>query len=496
MSVVLFSRLYIVICAGSILLTGCALFQPTGRPSDPLDALRYDIDSVLVDSIFIPARTSIKVVSLDTREILYERDSKLLMRPASNMKLLTSATALNVLGTDFKFKTSVSADAPVIDGVLEGDLYFKGFGNPDLKTSDLDTLVRQIRAQGIRAVRGRVVADVSYFDDFYWGYGWNWDDEPYQYAAFISPLSINDNCVRVKATPGQNAGDSIQVEIVPPTGFVSLINTGTTVADTVIRRLSVTRPYKERQNVVIVDGEMLTTSRPVERQISVWKPELYAARLLTEALWRDSVLIETEPVISVTPATARELAVHYQGLDSMVVNLNKSSDNLSAELTLKTLCAVRRGIPASVEGGVYLINEFLDSLGIDTTKYFIADGSGLSFHNLLTAEMITQLLTAMTDRADIFPLFYESLPIAGVDGTIRSRMKGTLAEGNLRAKTGTISGVSSLSGYVTTLDGERLVFSMSMQNFIYPTRLYQQAQDSIGALLAGFSRVGRRIAQR
>jgi serine-type D-Ala-D-Ala carboxypeptidase/endopeptidase (penicillin-binding protein 4) len=123
-------------------------------------------------------------------------------------------------------------------------------------------------------------------------------------------------------------------------------------------------------------------------------------------------------------------------------------------------------------------------------KYRIADGSGLSYHNLITAEMIVQLLEGMQHQTDVFPLFYESLPIAGVDGTIGSRMKKTPAEGNLRAKTGSISGVSSLSGYVQTLDGERLIFSMSMQNFIFPARYYQRAQDKIGAILAGFSRSG------
>ena len=121
----------------------------------------------------------------------------------------------------------------------------------------------------------------------------------------------------------------------------------------------------------------------------------------------------------------------------------------------------------------------------------MADGSGLSFYDLLTTGMIIQLLEGMTRQEDIFPLFCQSLPIAGVDGTLRNRMKRTPAEGNLRAKTGTISGVSSLSGYVQTLDGEMIVFAMTMQNFIYPTRLYQRAQDKIGALLAGFSRIGR-----
>jgi len=152
---------------------------------------------------------------------------------------------------------------------------------------------------------------------------------------------------------------------------------------------------------------------------------------------------------------------------------------------------VKRGTPASAQGGIYVINEFLNSLGIDTTRYHIADGSGVSSYNLLTAEMIAQLLGSMAKRDSIFPLFYESLPIAGIDGTLQQRMKGTPAEGNLRAKTGTISAVSSLSGYVRTLDDEQLVFSMFMQNFIYPTRLYQQAQDKIGALLASFSRTGR-----
>ncbi len=489
-------RFVLILVAASTLLIGCATFRSGGRPSDPTEALRYDIDAVLADSIFIPARTSIKVVSLESREVLYERDSKLLMRPASNMKLLTSATALHALGKDYKFKTAVLADTNVREGIVDGNLYFKGYGNPDLKTSDLDTLVRQLKAQGIKEVRGQIFADVSFFDDFYWGYGWNWDDEPYQYAAFISPLSINDNCVRVKVTPGLQAGDSVHVQIEPSTGYVSLMNIARTVADTALLPLVVTRPFKERQNTIIIDGEIVAGSKPIEREVSVWKPELYAARLLTETLKRDSIIVEQEPAVGAAPLNARELAVHYHGLDSMVVNLNKISDNLSAELTLKTLCAVKRGTPASSQGGIYVINEFMNSLDIDTTRYFIADGSGLSFYNLLTAEMITQLLESMPKLEDIFPLFYESLPIAGVDGTLRNRMKGTLAESNVRAKTGTVSGVSSLSGYVKTLDGEQLVFSMSMQNFIYPTRLYQQAQDKICALLASFSRIGRIAAQQ
>jgi serine-type D-Ala-D-Ala carboxypeptidase/endopeptidase (penicillin-binding protein 4) len=476
-----------LVCAMFVTLSGCAVFSPTGRPSDPLAALRYDIDQVLADSIFVPTRAAVKVISANTKEVLYDHDSKLLMRPASNMKLLTSASALHVLGKDYAFRTAVYADTTVTEGTLNGNIYLKGFGNPDLATSDLDTLVRQLQSLGVQRITGGVVGDVTFFDDLYWGYGWNWDDEPASYAAFITPLAINDNCVVVTVTPGAR-GDSVHVTVDPPTSYVTVINKGTTVSDSVTRRLSVTRLYMERSNTILVDGEMLADAAPVERQLSVWKPELYTTTLFTEALRRNGIVVVKQPSLGQVPPLGREIAFHSQKIDSVVVNMNKVSDNLTAEMFLKTIDAVTNHVPGSSEGGVFVVNKFLSSLGIDSMKHRLTDGSGLSYHNLITAEMIVQLLEGMQHQTDIFPLFYQSLPIAGVDGTIRNRMKRTPAEGNLRAKTGTISGVSSLSGYVQTRDGEMLVFSTTMQNFISPTRLYQRAQDKIGALLAGFSR--------
>jgi D-alanyl-D-alanine carboxypeptidase/D-alanyl-D-alanine-endopeptidase (penicillin-binding protein 4) len=481
-----------IVCVITLTFSSCAIFRPTGRPSDPLAALRYDIDQVLADSIFTPARAGIKVISSDSKEVLYERDSKLLMRPASNMKLLTSSTALHVLGKDYRFRTSVYADTAMIDGTIDGNIYIKGYGNPDLVTADLDTLVAQVRLLGVKRITGGVLADVTFFDDLYWGYGWNWDDEPSSYAAFITPLSVNDNCVTVTVSPGRLRGDSVEVTIDPPTSYVSIVNNGKTVSDSVIHRLTVTRLFKERSNAILIEGEMLPGARPIERQLSVWKPELYTATLFTEALQRNGISVAKTPLLGQVPLRGHEIAVHLQRIDSTIINMNKVSDNLTAEMLLKTLDAVSNNVPGSSEGGTFVVNKFLSTMGIDTMKYRITDGSGLSYHNLITAEMIVQLLEGMQHQTDVFPLFYQSLPIAGVDGTIRNRMKKTPAEGNLRAKTGTISGVSSLSGYVQTLDGERLIFSMSMQNYIYPARYYQRAQDKIGAILAGFSRSGLR----
>lgn len=472
-----------------LLLAGCAGTGIVTRPDDPHGALRYDVDQILADSIFIPARTAIKVVSLDKGDVLYERDSKLLMRPASNMKLLTSSSALEILGTDYVFHTVVSADSLTPDGTVHSNLYLRGTGDPDLRTEDLDTLSRQMKAIGIRSILGNIVADASYFDDLSWGEGWMWDDEPFSFEAGISALSINKNCVTVRVIPGLQPGDPVQASIDPPTGYVTLLNTARTVSDTALEPLRITRMFKDRLNVILVQGETVAKPDTVKELVTVWRPELYAATLFKEVLQKDSITVTGQPTIGITPPSAIELAVHRWGIDTMIVRLNKESDNLSAENTLKVISVRRGGIPGSARHGLFQVNEVMASFEIDTTSYYVVDGSGVSHYNLVTAEMLVKLLQGMS-RSQLFPLFYRSLPIAGVDGTLKTRMTNTSAEGNLRAKTGSIGGVSSLSGYVTTREGERLAFSILMQNFIWPSRLYRNAQDAIGVLLSNFSRRG------
>ncbi len=471
-----------------VLFAGCAVSDSLTRPTEPLAALQFDIDRILSDSIFVPSRAAVKVVSLDRGNVLYERDSKVLMRPASNMKLLTSSAALLLLGTEHFFRTSLLADSVSSDGTVQGNLYLKGTGDPDFTSHDLDSLVRQVKQTGIRTVLGNIVADASAFDDQYWGEGWMWDDEPYSFEAGISALSINKNCVEVQIIPGALPGDPVQITVNPPTAYVSLLNASKTVADTALEPLQVTRMFKDRLNIIVVKGEIVAKPDTVKELVTVWRPELYAATLLKESLLRDSIAVAGQPTIGVSTPSSVELAVHRWPIDTMIVNLNKSSDNLSAENTLKTISVLRGGTPGSAHHGLYQVNEVMAGFGIDTTLYDIVDGSGVSHYNLITADAIVNLLRGMAQRTMEFPLFYESLPIAGVDGTLEKRMRSTPAEGNLRAKTGSIGGVSSLSGYVTTRDGERLAFSMLMQNFILPSRLYRNAQDAIGALLAGFSR--------
>jgi D-alanyl-D-alanine carboxypeptidase/D-alanyl-D-alanine-endopeptidase (penicillin-binding protein 4) len=478
-----------------LFLAGCSSTTIV-RPSDPLGALRYDIDQVLTDSTFTATAVGIKVQSLKTTEVLYDRNSRLLLHPASNMKLLTSAAGLSLLGPDFTFKTAVLADSFETHSGIVNNLFLKGYGNPDFTTADIETLAAKTARAGVRIVAQNLVADVSYFDSIYWGAGWMWDDEPDPDEMFISPLSVNKNCVTVRVIGSSDTSTSPNVSVEPSTSFVQIINESRSARDSVRERLNITRPIFERTNVIRISGELLAdTSQHIQTRVSVWKPELYALHLFREALIRRGISILGNNRMGRSLETHATLALHERRLDSVLVNLNKISDNLSAENLLRTIAAERSGAPGSARAGIYLVHSFLSQLGIDTTTFLMVDGSGVSHYNLLSAEMLLHLLTEMHHHERFFPLFFESLPVAGKDGTLRTRMKGTLAEQRVHAKTGLLSGVSSLSGYVTTVDGEMLAFSMLMQNFIGSSAPARRAQDRICEILTSLNRT-RTIGSR
>ncbi|HEX9615546.1 MAG TPA: D-alanyl-D-alanine carboxypeptidase/D-alanyl-D-alanine-endopeptidase, partial [Bacteroidota bacterium] len=363
---------FILLLSSALMMAGCAVQDRLTRPDDPLEAFRYDVDAILADTVFIPTTPAVKIVSLDRGDVLYERNSKTLMRPASNTKLLTSSAALGILGTDYRFRTCLLADSLAPDGTVQGPLYIKGYGNPDLTIADLDSMVDQLKAIGVKAISGNIIADGSLFDDLYWGEGWMWDDEPYSYEAAISALSVNKNCVKVSVIP-EVPGGGAQVLIDPPTNYVSVINTARTVADSAEVPLKVTRLFKDRLNTLVVSGEIVWEPDTAENLVTVWRPEVFAATLLKERLEADSIHVAGQPVIGVALPWSRELAYHFWPMDSMVINLNKTSDNLSAENSLKLISVARGGIPGTARHGLYHVNAFLSELGVDTTKYYVVD---------------------------------------------------------------------------------------------------------------------------
>ncbi|HMK37968.1 MAG TPA: D-alanyl-D-alanine carboxypeptidase/D-alanyl-D-alanine-endopeptidase, partial [Bacteroidota bacterium] len=413
---------------------------------------------------------------------LYDLNGELTLTPASNQKLFTSACALSELGGAYQFRTGVFVDTASSPRII-----VRASGDPLLTTKDLDTLAAAIRAAVPPEPSWTVAGDLSMFDDLPRGEGWTWDDEPDPSAMFISPLSLNGNTVRVLVRPGKAPGDSARVEVDPPTSYVEIENSATTDTAGSRSTVKVSRNWREHLNSITVTGSVSPHDTLIDATLSITDPHWYTLTVLREKLeaWGlkcNGILLDT------VPRGAPEIARRAHRLDSVLTYMNTVSDNLSAENVLKTIAAERSGIPGSAAAGAAVVRRFLGEAGIDTSRIVIADGSGVSRYNLTSASAITTLLAAMRRRTDIFRSWYLTLPEAGVSGTISGRMRGTPAQGNLRAKTGTLEGVSSLSGYVTTADGEELAFSILMQQYPAGAREYRRVQDRIGAFLAGLKR--------
>jgi D-alanyl-D-alanine carboxypeptidase/D-alanyl-D-alanine-endopeptidase (penicillin-binding protein 4) len=404
----------------------------------------------------------------------------MLFNPASNQKLVTAATALTTLGPSFPLRTSVFADS------ARRTVCIKGRGDPLLSHDDLDSLARAVAPLLPRGDPWRLAVNVRYFDDLSWGAGWAWDAEPSAYGMFISPLILDNNAIAVRVQPGPRAGDPPAVFCTPATGYVSVENTAVTVADTPLTApLEVSRKWRERSNTLTVSGQMWVNGRRHTDNLSVWKPELYAGAVFAERLGALGVPVVVVAIDTTEPA-GNPIAEYTHLLDTALTFMNKVSDNLSAEALLKVVAAETYHAPGSADLGATVARRMLAGWRCDTTKIAIADGSGLSRYDLTSASTIVLLLQHMAHDSANFPVFYHSLPIAGVDGTIGRRMGGTPAEGNLRAKTGSLSGVSALSGYVRTAGAEMLTFSILLQNYPGTVRPYRQVQDRIGAFLAGW----------
>jgi D-alanyl-D-alanine carboxypeptidase/D-alanyl-D-alanine-endopeptidase (penicillin-binding protein 4) len=473
-----------------LLLAGCGPSLRISRPpssgvvlasSSPYPTIRTGIDTLLADSLFPPSMLGIKVFSLDSNETLYELNAQDLFTPASNQKLFTSAAALALLGGSFPLRTVVYADS------LSSRLLIKGFGDPLLTRADLDSLARAAASRMPVRKRWTLGYDVSHFDGETWGAGWAWDDEPSAFQAHITPLVLDFNTVEVSVAPGLKPGDTLRVRVDETARAFGVENSGETVADSARIPLDISRRWKEHSNRVTVSGQMKTTDTWTTTRIGIREPDRYAAAVFAASLGRLGVAIDTVVQDSVQDSFA-ELARYCHSVDSAVVVLNKESNNLVAEVLLKVLGAEKRGLPGTAPNGISAIREFLSARGIDTAKCVIADGSGISRYNLISPSILVDLLAVMHREKNLFPRFAASLPRAGVDGTLANRLKGTAAEGNLLAKTGTETGVTTLSGYVRTADGELLAFSIMMQNFPVTVGRYRAVQDRIGAFLAGLRR--------
>lgn len=459
------------------------LFQPFILAQETKFTTVDELEYLLRDSFFKKCQVGVDVYNITKKEIIFRHNEKLLFRPASNMKVITSATALCFLGPDYNFKTELKYDGEIVDRVLNGNLYFVGGFDPDFTSADLDTMVLQLKEKGINEIVGNIYADVSNMDSLFWGNGWMWDDDPSCDFPYLAPLVINDASLQIAIAP-TNIGEYASVTTIPESKYFKYTNNIITV-DNNTAKLKVSRDWINRSDSLILEGGLFVNADPDTFRVNLKNINQYFLALAKETISKNGIKISGECGIKITPKDTKTIVSKERLFSEVIVNLNKASDNLSAEMTLRALAFDNFGKYASAKKGVRLIDSLIVKVGLNPKNYRLVDGSGVSHYNLVSVELLNEILVYMNQyHPKLFEILYESFPIAGVDGTIEHRMEEGSAYNNVHAKTGTLSGVSALSGYLNSKNGDLISFSINTQNFIGSARTARKFQDKICEILS------------
>ncbi len=489
------------------LVAGPAFGQEEKPPATPAE-LQERLTGLLSQPRFEAALWGVKIVSPDTGKTLFEHNAAKLLSPASNVKLYTVALALDRLGPDYRIRTSLYAKTrPQPGGALQGDLIVYGRGDPTINArlhggdvlKALEPLAAALTNSGVKRIVGDLVGDTSFFRGPEFGSGWAWDDQQYDYGAEISSLTINNNTLRVAARPGERVGAPCSLTLLPATGYLALSNRTETVPK---GQRSTVRLYRlPNENVVYAFGQAPLQDPGSTQEVPLHNPAGLFVAFLSEALARDGITLSGRlRTLNWLDRQADPLdcsrMVELGALESLPLRdiarqVLKPSQNLYAELLLAHLGEKARTADTpprrtSEELGLRQLDPFLAQAGVKKGDVFFDEGSGLSRENLATPNATVALLGFMS-RHPCAETFLDALPIAGVDGTLKDRMKNTPAAGNVRAKTGSLRWASSLSGYVTTAAGQRLAFCIMLNRYhnTDPAHPARAEVDAIAVMLAG-----------
>ncbi len=459
-------------------------------PQSDYDSLKTQLQNLLKEKFFDTTLASVDVYNLTKEEPVYSHNEKFLMRPASNMKILTTSAALYFLGPSYRFYTDLYYTGRIRDSVLDGDLYVVGGGDPNFRDSDLDSLIIKFKQLKIDSITGNLYGDVTWKDSLFWGNGWMWNDDPSTDAPYLSALDIDENSIGVFVQPTV-VGQKAKVVLKPNTSYVKLINQTITLPEDSINNYTVDRDWIHRNNTITVKGfvqqKSYFDSSEAWTYLNIFDPAKYFLTLFKERLKQDSISFNGQIAIDSLPPGAIHLKSFSEPFDSIIVYLNKNSYNLGAEMTLYALSNMFLGRHATAKNGIKMIDSLISIIGMNPNNYRLVDGSGVSHYNLVSTELLVSVLKYFYyHKPNLYRILYNSFPIAGVDGTLKHRMENTIAQNNVHAKTGTLSAVSSLSGFVTAQNGDELAFSILMQSFSGSAKRARSFQDKICEILTGF----------
>lgn len=454
-------------------------------------SMKQQLDTIIHQSpILEGAVAGISVREANGGKILYDYNGNMRLHPASNLKLITAATALSILGDEYTFHTEVLTDGVIKEGVLLGNLYLKGKGDPTLLVSDLEQLSNKLREMGITSVKGNLIADDTWFDHIRYSIDLPWSDEETYYGGQVSALTLSPDrdydtgTVIVEVRPGK-IGETPQVSMYPETDYVELINKAKTIDKKGQKDLSITRVHGK--NIIFIEGTIPVQSTFVKEWVSTWEPAEYAIHVFKDTLQASDIKLQGKVKTGATPEDAKELAIDSSiPLSEIVMIFMKQSNNGIGEMLIKEL-GKKVHNDGSWEKGLQVVDSELKRLGINTGSLVIRDGSGISHVNLIKPNDFTALLF-LVQKEKWFTAYQNSFPVAGsgeriIGGTLFHRMHNLPDGVEVRAKTGTISTVSTLSGYVTTKSGNKLIFSIMLNHLLDESR-GKELEDNIVQIIA------------
>lgn len=483
-------------------LSACHAAPPKIVPPVPSAArileLRRAIETVLEDPALGHGTWGIVVRSLSGGETIYALNPRKLLMPASTMKVVTLGAAADRLGWDYRYQTRVLTVGTIEAGVLNGDLLVVGSGDPSLDdwggaaTIVFDRWATLLKERGIRTIGGRIIGDDNAFDDDGLGTGWAWDDLGASYATSVGALQYNENTARVIVGPGATVGEPASVSTQPDTAQLTLRNLVKTVppaspASVQIHILPLTSTLELR-------GAVQTDAQPFARNTSVPNPTLYFTNALRTALTRNGIdvvgpAVDIDDLPDPPDREAAWLVTEEVSapLSQLATTMMKASQNLYAETLLKTIGAGAQGVGSS-EAGRAAVRAALESWNVSMDDILMVDGSGLSRYNLITPDALVGVLSHIFHDDELRDRFVNTLPSAGVDGTLAERMKNTTAAGNVRAKTGSFSNARAVAGYIRTANAEPLAFAILANNYGVEPSGIDYATDAILVALSHFTR--------
>ncbi|HVY38020.1 MAG TPA: D-alanyl-D-alanine carboxypeptidase/D-alanyl-D-alanine-endopeptidase [Polyangia bacterium] len=469
--------------------------EPARGPRDPAERhawLQAEIDGVFKAPALAKAKISAVVLEADSGKTLYARDDKTPLNAASNVKIVTTAAALSLLGPEYRWRTTVAAVGPAsgpplpAGGEVSGDLYFRGSGDPTLSTEDLSTIVGELVGLGLHKVRGSLVVDDSLFEGGYVPPAYEQKNDSTASRTAASAASLDGNVVGVTVIPGPAAGSAARIVVDPPSPYFTIAGRVVTAAGGPAAPAVDTKEDGAHTRVNVAGRVRLGADpRTIYRRVA--NPSLFLGQTLRQMLDRRGITIAGGVRVGTAPSQGlRVLAAHDSAPLAVVVqDLNKRSNNFAAEQLLRTMGAEIGGRPGSWDKGLKAVARYLNGIGIKAGTYQMNNGSGLYDSNRFSATQIATILRAASHDFRISAEFLASLAIAGTDGTIAHRMGATLAERYVRAKTGTLANVSCLSGFAGSPGHLPLVFSILVNDVANPNDA-RRAQDRIAEILVAY----------